>query len=52
MTMTGGNRGTLSKTEELLAKAVAAPFGPPQISHGLAWDQTRASRAGGQPLTV
>jgi len=41
----GGDRGK----QEVLGgkKPVSVPLGPPQMSHGLGWDRTRASAAKG-----
>jgi hypothetical protein len=33
-------------------KPVTVPLGPPQISHGLSWDRTRASTVTGRRLTT
>jgi hypothetical protein len=40
------------KTEVLGEKPVLLPLCPPQISHGLTWDRTRASAVRGRRLTA
>jgi hypothetical protein len=40
------------KTEVLGEKPVPVPLCPPQIPHGLTWDQTGASAVGGRRLTA
>jgi len=40
------------KTEILHEKLAPLPLCPPQIPHGLAWDQTWASAVRGQHLTA
>ena len=39
-------------TEVLREKPVTVPLCPPQMSHGLAWDRTRASAVKGKQLTA
>jgi hypothetical protein len=36
------------ETEVMGEKPVSVPLGPPQMSHGLGWDRTRASAARGR----
>jgi hypothetical protein len=40
------------KTEVLGEKPVPVPICPPQISHGLTWDRSRASEVTGPRLTA
>jgi hypothetical protein len=40
------------KTKEFGENPVPVPLCPPQISHGLTWDQTQASVVTGQQLTT
>jgi hypothetical protein len=42
----------IGETEILGEKLVTVPLCPPQMSHGLAWDRTRASAVKGKQLTA
>jgi hypothetical protein len=42
----------IGETEVLREKPVTVPVCPQQMSHGLAWDSTRASAVKGKQLTA